>query len=193
MQRSRRDSKLIDALDELQSIAFAGTIWRVVREGRDPCICNASGGRWDDATFDVLYTSGKPDGAVAQLYFHLKRCQTVFPARIRYRLHELTVRLNSVLDLSDPNQPSKLGVDMGRFGQLSYQERAAEYPRTQEIAEIAHMLDHDGILVASARWDCKNIIVFCDRRAPASLNSIKDHGQIDWDDWAAKNTARLDF
>lgn len=193
MQKSQRDSKLIDALDDLQPISFAGTAWRVVREGRDPCICNASGGRWDDTTFDVLYTSEKPDGAVAELYFHLKRGQPVFPPRIRYRLHELAVRLNSVLDLSDPVQLAKLGVNMGRFGQLSYQERVAEYPRTQEIAEIAHMLDHDGIVVPSARWDCKNIIVFCDRTAPASVDSIKDHGQIDWDDWSRKNTARIDF
>ena len=69
---------------------------------------------------------------------------------------------------------------MGRFGQLSYFERAGEYPRTQEVAEIAHFLDHEGIIVPSARWECNNVVLFCDHLRPSAIEAVKDHGLIDW-------------
>jgi hypothetical protein len=58
----RRDNKLLDALEALEPVAFDGIVWRVVREGRSPVICSKSGGRWDDGTFDVFYTSQERDG-----------------------------------------------------------------------------------------------------------------------------------
>ena len=144
---------LIDALDAIRRAPFEGTVWRVVREGRDPLQCSASGGRWDDGSFDVLYTSRKSDGAIAEMYFHLLRGQPVFPSKIRYHLHELNVSLDEVMTLTMDDLAS-LGLDATRFGQLSYNERTQEYPRSQEIAEVAHFLDCDGLLAPSARWDC---------------------------------------
>jgi RES domain len=73
MQRPLRDSQLIDPLEAHAAQPFHDTIWRVVRDGHEPTLCSASGGRWDDGTFDVLYTSRDPDGAIAEMYFHLKR------------------------------------------------------------------------------------------------------------------------
>jgi RES domain-containing protein len=193
MQNPRRDSKLIDALDDLSPTPLKGTLWRVVREGRDPCSCSASGGRWDDATFNVLYTAEHRDGALAEMYFHLLRGQPVFPSRVAYRLHELAVDLPGVLDLTDLVRLAALGVDVARFGQLSYQERQSEYPRTQEVAEVAYFLDHAGIVVPSARWNCRNVIIFCDRTAPAAFEAVKDHGLIDWRQWAKANANSLKF
>ena len=150
----------------------------MVREGRNPCTGSAAGGRWDDATFDVLYTSQERDGAIAELHFHLLRGQPVFPSKVSYFLYELQVELGSVVDLSKRALLSSLGVDMARFGQLSYHERASEYPRTQEVAEIAHFLDHHGVVVPSARWDCKNVAVFSDSVRPGAIAMVKDHGRI---------------
>src|SRR5687767_14502597 len=95
--RSVRDRRLIDALDALPRTRFEGTVWRVAREGRDPLQCSASGGRWDDGSFDVLYTSLERDGAIAEMYFHLMRGQPVFPSKSRYALFELEVTLSEVL------------------------------------------------------------------------------------------------
>jgi RES domain len=177
-----RDSSLIDALDAIRRAPFEGTVWRVVREGRDPLQCSASGGRWDDGSFDVLYTSRKSDGAIAEMYFHLLRGQPVFPSKIRYHLHELNVSLDEVMTLTLDDLAS-LGLDALRFGQLSYNERTQEYPRSQEIAEVAHFLDCDGLLAPSARWDCKNLILFCDRLKPDAKEVVRDHGLIDWATW----------
>ena len=177
-----RDSHLIDALDAIPRAPFEGTVWRVVREGRDPFQCSASGGRWDDGSFDVLYTSRKSDGAIAEMHFHLMRGQPVFPSKIRYCLHELSVSLDEVMTLTTDNLAS-LGLDATRFGQLSYNQRTQEYPRSQEIAEVAHFLDCDGLLVPSARWDCVNLTLFCDRLKPEAKEVVRDHGLIDWSAW----------
>jgi len=181
MPSARRDSRLIDALEALSPDLLHETVWRIVREGRDPCACHASGGRWDDETFDVLFTSRNRDGAIAEMYFHLRRGQPLIPSRVHYRLHELEIDLKSVLDLTDGAQLAALGVDMSLFGQLSYEERAIEYPRTQDVAEVSHFLDHSGIIVPNARWDCANVVIFCDRIAPGTVQAVRDHGPVDWD------------
>lgn len=140
MSSTPRDYRLIDALEALPVKPFLGHVWRVVREGRDPCICASAGNRWDDGTFDVLYTATARDGAIAEMYFHLKSGQPVFPSKIRYTLHELSANLDGVLDLTENDALRNIGLDTARFGQLSYQGRKGEYPRSQEIAEVANFI-----------------------------------------------------
>lgn len=179
----RRDNKLIDAIEDYSSIEFDGPVWRVVRDGRDPAQCSASGGRWDDGTFDVLYTAAEKDGAIAEMHFHLKRGQPIFPSQVRYRLHELLVSLKRALKLVDVEALSSLGINTSRYGQLIYQERQTEYPRCQDIAEVAHFLGFDGLIVPSARWDCKNIVLFCDQLEQGSVETARDHGSVEWVQW----------
>lgn len=191
MPTPRRDKTLIDALENLSAAPFSGSLWRVVREGRDPRACGKAGGRWDDATFEVLYTSQERDGAIAELHFHLSRGQPVFPSKVRYFLYEHQAELESVVDISNRALLASIGVNMARFGQLSYQERIAEYPRTQEVAEVAHFLDHQGILAPSARWDCNNVVLFCDHLRPGAIEVAKEHGLIDWNAWISTNGKTL--
>ncbi len=181
--RPARDSRLLDALETLPAEAFAGRAWRVVRDGRDPVQCSAVGGRWDDRTFDVLYTSTRADGAIAEIYFHLARGQPVIPSQVRYRLFELDIRLASCLRFGSLEALSSLGLLITTFGQLSYAEREQEYPRTQEIAEVAYFLGRDGLIVPSARAGHPNLMVFCDPAGPEAFEVGKDHGLIDWAEW----------
>lgn len=186
-----RDSRLIDALEALPLARFEGTVWRVVREGRDPCECSAPGGRWDDGSFDVLYTPLDRDGAIAEMFFHLSRGQPVFPSKIYFKLYELKVELSEALNLPALADLAALGLDTSRYGQLSYAERAQEYPRTQETAEVAHFLDCDGLVVPNARWPCTNLVLFCDRLVPGAIAVVEDHGLVDWTNWRKANTSRL--
>jgi RES domain-containing protein len=185
--RTRRDKNLIDAIEAHQSVQFEGTVWRVVRESRSPLDCARSGGRWDDGTFDVLYTAAERDGALAEMFFHLGRGQPVFPSQVRYELNELSVALERALRLVDLAALAQLGLDTGRYGQISYESRTDEYPRSQDIAEVAHFLEFDGLIVPNARWACSNIILFCDHVPPAAMEAIKNHGVVDWADWARRN------
>lgn len=181
--RRIRDSALIDAIEAAPSVVYEGAAWRVVRDGRDPLQGSGCGGRWDDGTFDVLYTSEKADGAVAEMYFHLSRGQPVIPSKVRYHLHELSVTMQRALKLADLQALAELGMETDRSGALAYVDRVQEYPRPQEIAETAHFVGFDGLLVPNARHDCLNIVLFCDRISPDAVDVLQDHGLISWDDW----------
>jgi hypothetical protein len=181
--RPARDSQLLDALENLTAEAFSGKAWRVVRDGRDPVQCSAVGGRRDDRTFDVLYTSTRADGAIAEMYFHLSRGQPVIPSQVHYRLFELDIKLSSCLRFASLEALRSLGLQTATFGQLSYAEREQEYPRTQEIAEVAYFLGRDGLIAPSARANDPNLIVFCDPAGSEAFEVVKDHGLIDWDKW----------
>ena len=178
--RQRRDNRLLDAIEAVTPDVFSGVVWHVVREGRDPVSCSRSGGRWDDGTFDVLYTSLERDGALSEMRFHLSRGQPVIPSQIRFRLFELQVTLGRVLRLEDMAALQKLGLETARYGQMSWQEKEAEYPRSQDIGEAAHFLDYDGLLVPSARQACLNAIIFCDRVLPDAIAIKADHGFVEW-------------
>jgi RES domain-containing protein len=182
-QHRVRDSALIDALEIIPPIPFNGSVWRVVRDGRDPLMCSAAGGRWDDGTFDVLYTSQSGDGAIAEMHFHLSRGQPIMPSKVVYRLFELSVALEKTLHLADLDAIARLGVDTRRYGTLSHADRQLEYPRTQDVAETAHFVGFDGLIAPSARWQCMNVIIFCDRIGPEASELLKDRGQIDWSKW----------
>lgn len=181
-----RDNRLLDALEALPVVPFSGTVWRVVKEGRDPCRCSAAGNRWDTGGFEVLYTSLTREGAIAEMHFHLTRGQPVFPSKLRYSLYEISVSLDGVYDLSEPRTLEALGMDMGQYGQLSYGDRQAEYPTCQQIADAAHFLGSDangdakGLLVPCARHDCSNLVIFCDHAKPGDYEEVRDHGRIDW-------------
>jgi RES domain-containing protein len=182
-QYRARDNGLIDAIEAIPSQQYAGAVWRGVRDGRDALTSSAVGGRWDDGTFDVLYTSEQADGAASELHFHLSRGQQVMPSKDRNRLYELQVKLNRALRLADISAISRLGVNAASYGALSYQDRHQEYPRTQEIAETAHFIGFDGLCVPSARWKCMNVVLFTARVPPDQYEIAKDHGLIDWHEW----------
>lgn len=167
-----RPSKIIDALDAKDRLQFSGRVWRTVREGHDVLRGARSGGRWDDGTFDVLYTSLTKEGSIAERLFHLSKGQPVIPSIPKYFAYELEVSLLSVLDLSNLSEIEALGVDVTKFGALSYVERPQEYPSTQQITEIAHFLEFDGVLVPSARSQARNLVIFTERIEPSSLTVI---------------------
>lgn len=180
MVKARRDNTLIDALEAIEPVTFAGAVWRLVRDGRDPLQCSASGGRWDDGSFDVLYTSMSKAGAVEEMRFHLMRGQPVMPSKVRYRLFELEIALERALQFLDLGSLAAVGLKTETFGRLSYQQKNDEYPRTQEIAEVAHFLDFDGLVVPSARSEERNVVVFCDKVQSLQQSPVKDHGLVDW-------------
>lgn len=181
-----RPNTLIDALDGEPKQPFSGRVWRAVRVGYDVLRAARAGARWDDGTFDVLYTSLAKDGAIAERRYHLSQGQPLIPSRPKYVAYELEISLKGMLDLSDHKKLESLGVDVRKFGALAYVEKHQEYPSTQQIAEVAHFLEFDGILVQSARWDCKNLVIFSERIRPEDLSTVGKPEPIDWRTWETK-------
>ncbi|MDE0058365.1 MAG: RES family NAD+ phosphorylase [Defluviicoccus sp.] len=155
-------------------------MWRAVREGRAPLACGRPGGRWDDGTFDALYTSETREGAIAERRFHLQQGQPLPPSRVRYALYELAVRLDAVMHFPDLEALAAVGLDTTSWGRLSYAERAREYPRSQDIAEACAFLGADGIAVPSAREPSSgNLIVFCEQDGVRELVAVRNQGTLD--------------
>jgi len=177
-----RDPELLDALDERARTTFEGTIWRVVREGRDPLEASRAGGRWDLGVSDVLYTSMEPDCATAEVEYHLSQ-QPVFPSRIRSVSYKVHVRASSVIRLETIAELVKLGVDAARY-------RDPLYERTREIGDTAAFLGCDALIVPSARWDCLNVVLFLEAIEPGNIETLGGPTSIDWKTWRAKNTPR---
>ena len=88
-ERKVRSRRLLDALANIPQRPYIGKVWRSVREGRDPLACWHAGGRWDDGTFDVLYTSETREAAIAERRYHLHQGQPIPPLKIRFELFEL--------------------------------------------------------------------------------------------------------
>ncbi len=170
--RPARDHLLLDAIDALERTPFSDRVWRVVREGRDPVQGHASGGRWDPGTFDVLYTACDPDGAIAEMHFHLSR-QPVFPSKVAFRLHELSAEAERTLHLADMRALERLGVEKDRYSEVLY-------ARTQEVGDAAHFLGFDGILAPSARWPCMNAVFFTDRIPSDRIEPLAE-SDVDWE------------
>jgi hypothetical protein len=171
-----RDPDLLDALDALPREPLSGNVWRVVREARDPLQGVPSHSRWCDGGFDVLYTSLERDGAIAEIHAFLC-AQPIFPSRPVWRCHGLRVATRRTLRLADLAALARLGVDLSTW-------KDRRYGRTQEIADAAHFLDFDGLIAPSARWDCRNLMLFTGRLAPDDIVAANSDGEvIDWGEW----------
>ena len=176
-----RDQSLLDSLEALPTAPFEGAVWRSVRTGQDPLVCGRSGGRWDDGTLDVLYTSETREGAIAERRFHLYQGQPFPPSKARYELFELWISLKSVIRFASVEALAEVGLRVEGYGRLSYVEREREYPRSQEAAEACAFLGADGMRVPSARDVTQgNLIVFCEQPTGIEKRTVRSHGIVDF-------------
>jgi RES domain-containing protein len=190
-QRHRlpRPQALLDAIEAETPTELSARLWRVVTDGRDPLRAGRSGGRWDDGSFDALYTSRERDGALAEAWFHAARGQPIPPSKPVKRIHQLDVALTRVLDLSEAGRLAALGVDMQRYGQLSYVQHGGEYPTTQQIGEVAFFYEYEAIIVPNARWPTSNVVILTEH-ASISRITVDDGEIVDLAEWRSRNRAR---
>ncbi len=171
------DDRLLDVLGDLEGVEYEGRIWRVVRDGRSPLDGSRGAGRWNPRHLSVLYCAEHRDGAMAEIFFHLSRGQSVFPSRMRHKLFELTVQTSNTLRFVDLDHLRRLGVDDARYRELLYE-------CTQEIAAAAAFLGFDGIIAPSTRHHCNNLVLFLED-FPVETITVNSEEPVDWDDWRA--------
>ena len=172
---------MLDVLESAQQTPYAGIVWRSVKEGRDPLLCWRSGGRWDDVTLDVLYTSESRNAAIAERRYHLFQGQPIPPVDVSYELFELTLSLAAVIRFPDVETLAATGLNPVHFGRMSYSQQNSEYTRSQEVAEACAFLGADGLLAPSARHKgAKNLIVFCEQDTRIRKDIVKSHGIVDF-------------
>jgi RES domain-containing protein len=179
-RRRALDDRLLDLVGGIDGLPYEDAMWRVVREGRDVLDGSRGSGRWNTSDMSVLYGAANPDGAVAEIHFHLNRGQSVFPSRMRHNLFELKVTARQTLVLADMDQLRRLGVEDGRYRELLY-------TRTQEIAAAAAFLGFDGLIAPSARWNCQNIVLFLDAIDLEAVRTVATK-PVDWKAWRQANS-----
>lgn len=179
-RRRALDDRLLDVVGAFEGQLFDGTMWRVVRTGRDVLDGSRGSGRWNTSEMSVLYGAAEQNGAIAEINFHLNLGQSVFPSRMRHDLFELAVKARRTLMLADMEQLKRLGVDDSRYRELLY-------IRTQEIGAAAAFLGFDGLIVPSARWNCQNIILFLDVIDLEEIRTISSQ-PVDWKAWRQSNS-----
>jgi RES domain-containing protein len=181
--RPPRPKALLDAIEAEIPTEYIGQVWRVVTEGFDPLRPSRAGGRWDDGSFDVLYTSMSRDGAIAESWFHAAKGQPIIPSKITKRLYRMEAELHRVLDLSGDGKLTSLGVNMAAYGKLNYLQRVEEYPSLQQIGEVAFFYDYEAVIVPSARWPAANVVIMTEHVSLTQLEVVTDE-LVDLDAWA---------
>ncbi|MHA1523779.1 MAG: RES family NAD+ phosphorylase [Alphaproteobacteria bacterium] len=179
-ERRAHDDRLLDALGEIEGRAFSGKMWRVVREGRSGLDGSHGAGRWNPADLSVLYGTSEPDGAIAEINYHLTQGQPVFPSRMRHVLHELQVASQNTLVLADMAALVHLGVEQARYKEMLY-------GRTAKIADAAAFMGFDGVIAPCARWTAQTIVLFLDGFDMSNIEPVSQT-PIDWTAWRERNS-----
>jgi len=167
-----RDLALLDALDASPRVPFAGRAFCAVRAGRDPLTGAASRSRWCDGSFDVLYTSLVADGAIAEIEA-LLASQPIRPSNDAWTVFEVEAAAQATLEIADTAGLARFGVDVPRY-------TGRDHTRTREIAEAAHFLGFDGLLVPSARYHATNLVLFTGRIPPDAIRAVSGPEPIDF-------------
>ena len=172
-----RDPELLEYLEGCRQKPFEGIVNRVVWVNRSPLRGSIGArGRWNspDRLFEVLNTSLEAKGADAEF----EAFWSLFEQRPDRRAlnWKLRVRLIRVVELG-----------FEEFGQLGveptvYQSR--DYSRTQQISDGLNYLGCDGLIAPSARFDCKNLVVYMQNLGKDCLLEEVEPRKFVWSDQA---------
>lgn len=148
---------------DLPRTSLSIAVFRVVREGLDPLATTGSleaGGRFNPPNeFGALYTSLDAKTAAREVARGL-RARGIDPEQFpegAWWVYELDVKLESVLDLTDP-------VVMERGGISADSLTSSDVDATRRIAAEARKRGYVALLVPSAAAPgSKNLVIFLDR------------------------------
>jgi hypothetical protein len=170
------DKEILDALEALGTNEYDANVWRITRAGRDPTRGSASDGRWSrSGEFDVLYTSERREGAMAEIGFRLG-LEPVWPSKLVHTMHEIRLRSQTALKIPNLDTLRTLGVDVSRYASF-------DYSRTQAIAAAAKFLGFDALIVPSARYDCLNVVSIIDNIDYNVALEVIESKVVDWSAW----------
>lgn len=170
---------LLDALDAFEGVPFAGETWpsfakvAILYTAVPPAAAAIA------TPLDLLYVPLEPDGALAEVHFHLSR-QPVFPSRLRYGLHRLKLRTAKTLPTEGPRRAASA---RSRFAA----NREILYAASQAIGAAAYFLGFDSIVAPKARWSCDNLILFTNQIGPADL-AVLDWTKVNCNEWREKQS-----
>lgn len=151
------DPAILDILQGLQPQEWRGTVYRHMLADYAPERDNTRGARWNPPGIAARYASLEKKTALAEAEYLLSS-QNPRPRAIR-TLYSIRVRLLSILDLTSSDLLSRRGIAGSELG-------AADYSACQAIGGAAAWLEHDGLLVPSARHPGTNLVIYPTNAGP---------------------------
>ncbi len=178
-----RRTDLLDRLLAFPVSQFSETVYRATRRGLQPDTPSISGGRWiPPGLCPVLYTCLTRDGALAEMTYRQSLLNPI-PSKPLF-VHRLRVSLTKVMRLTLD--------DLLACGVESENYRTPNYSKTREIGDAVWFLEHDGLIVPSARSDCDNLVIFTDQLTSPEISiSLVESEEVDWLAWAKERGIQL--
>jgi RES domain-containing protein len=142
---------LLQLLERFESRVWEGTAWRHMFGDNPPTRQNQLGARWNPPGLPAIYCSLDRDTALAEGDYAVA-AQPLRPTvkRMIYKLH---VRLEKVLDLSSQSVLRELGIAEPELADV-------DHAACQRVGGAVEWLEHDGLLVPSARSSGVNLVIF---------------------------------
>ena len=170
-----RDSELLRRLEAFARMPFEGTVFRVVWANNSPIQGSSSAhGRWNSPSggFEVLNTSLTSECSAAEF----EAFWSLFEQRPdRLALNwAVKVRLDHVVEL-DFEQLEELGVRRSEYGRRNYS-------RTQEVSYGLNYLRCDGLIVPSARYEGRNLVVYVQNLGRGCFVKGEGESVFSWSD-----------
>lgn len=147
------DRNIVEAVERLPKRSWQGTVFRHMFASFPPERENVRGARWNPPGTPAIYTSLTRDAAIAEADYYIS-LQPIRPSAAR-TVYRIDVNLNSVINLSDQGEVSRLGLDLSN-STLSHE-------LCQPIGGAIEWLGNDGVLVRSVRSDGINLVIFPNR------------------------------
>ncbi|MGH9896118.1 MAG: RES family NAD+ phosphorylase [bacterium] len=169
------DPRLVELLDELPRERFEGPTCRHIGPGAHPLNtagAQVQGGRWNPPeSFPVLYLALSDETAAAEFYRRAEGENRAPEDLLPRRLQRYELKLEAVLDLTDPEVRDHIGVSEEDI-------RSEDRRPCQAIGDAAHYVGFEAIRAPSATGTGEVLAVFFDR-----LKAESDVEPVDHEDW----------
>ena len=157
--------EILKVLEALQSKVWEGRVWRHMFGDNHPERRNQRGARWNPAGVPAIYCSVERATAIAEGDY-VVAVQSLRPAAKR-TLYQLDVHLDKVLDLTGRAVLRELHIGERELSDV-------DHAVCQNIGGAVEWLEHDGLLVPSARHEGINLVIFPRKQRPAANFDIVD-------------------
>lgn len=148
---------LLDALERAPSGPLSTVAWRHMFGSHPPDKENTGGARWNPPGVAALYLSRTREGAIAE-GDHAIAVQPLRP-NVRRVLYRVDITLDNVLDLS-------AAADLCRTGLTDADLANDDHAACREVGAAVDWLEHDGLLIPSARSGASNLVIYPTHRNP---------------------------
>lgn len=162
------DPKLLDRLQSLDPTRWSGRAHRYVVGRNPPTKANTRGARWNPPDVAAIYTALDRKTLLAELDYRLS-LDVVRPKEIF--VYTISIELHNVLDLTPPDVLGNVGLSLDELGDIDYR-------RCQEVGGAVAWLEHDGLLVPSARADGSNVVVFPTNQQAEAVFEVLSEEQL---------------